>query len=153
MSESSSNIHCACTAELLQALYQSLKMGSDAMVSLLPKVRSAPLRETITAELNRYEELAKAIADRLYGDGQTPEEKPWTAKLSAKLGMAMNTVMDSTDSHLAQMMIEGATMGITENTKLLRQYESTNCSEQSLSLAKKTVRLMENTVERMKAYL
>lgn len=153
MSTHSSKKDRACTIELLQALYQAVKMGGDSIVNLLSKVKEAKLREEMTAELNRYEAVAKSISDLLHEDGQTPKEESPITKLSAKVGMAMNTMIDSTDSHIAQMMIEGATMGITENTKLLRQYENTDCSEQSLSLAKKSIQLMETTVERMKAFL
>ena len=119
----------------------------------MPKVQDGALREEMTAELNRYEEFAKKIGDMLYESGVTPKEEGFMTKLGSKMGMAMNTMMDSTSSHLAQMIIEGATMGITENTKLIREYENKSCSEKSLALARQTVRFMEDTVERMKNYL
>ena len=100
-----------------------------------------------------FEDFAKQMSDLLYSIGGKPEEEGVFAKLMAKAGMAMNTMMDSTASHIAQMMIEGATMGITENTKLIREYENKPCSEKALSLAKETVRFMEDSVERMKKYL
>ena len=89
----------------------------------------------------------------LYDEGETPKEENIMTKMMSKVGMAMNTMMDSTDSHIAQMMIEGATMGVTENTKLLRKYENKGCSEKSMAIAKETIKFMEDTVERMKAYL
>ena len=141
------------TEALLQELYKNVKMGADSIITLIPKVKNGELRQEMTAELNRYEEFAKEIGDQLYDSGKTPKEENWLTKLSAKMGMTMNTMIDATDSHLAQMMIEGATMGITENTKLLREYENTACSEQALTLTKKTIKFMEDTVERMKKYL
>ena len=142
-----------CTEEFLEELYKNIKMGSDSIINLMPKVSGGELRDEMTAELNRYEEFAKRIADMLYDEGETPREENIMTKMMSKVGMAMNTMMDSTDSHIAQMMIEGATMGVTENTKLLRQYENKGCSEKSMSLAKETIKFMEDTVERMKAYL
>ena len=142
-----------CTEEFLGDLYKNMKMGADSIVNILPKVQDGDLKQELTAELNRYEEFAKEIGNMLYEEGETPKEESFLAKLGAKMGMAMNTMMDSTSSHIAQMMIEGATMGITENTKLIRQYENKRCSEQALSLAKETVRFMEDSVERMKQYL
>ena len=139
--------------ELLSALYKNIKMGSDSIINLMPKVKGSALREEMTAELNRYEKFAKEIGDLLYQEGDTPKEEGWMTKMSAKMGMAMNTMIDASDSHIAQMMIEGATMGITENTKLLRKYENTHCSEASLSIAKKSIKFMEDSVERMKKYL
>ena len=142
-----------CTEEFLGDLYKNMKMGADSIVNILPKVQDGDLKQELTAELNRYEEFAKEIGNLLYEEGETPKEENVMTKMMSKVGMAMNTMIDSTDSHIAQMMIEGATMGITENTKLLRKYENKRCSEQALSLAKETVRFMEDSVERMKQYL
>ena len=141
------------TQEFLGELYKNVKMGSDSIVNIMPKVTGKELRQELTAELNRYEEFAKEIANEITASGNDPKEDNILAKLGAKVGMAMNTMMDSTDSHIAQMMIEGATMGITENTKLIHEYENKHCSERSLKLARETVRFMEDTVERMKNYL
>jgi len=142
-----------CTEEFLAELYKNTKMGADSIINVMSKVSGGELREEMTAQLNRYEELSKKIGDLLYEEGETPEEEGFMTKMMSKVGMAMNTMMDSTDSHIAQMMIEGATMGITENTKLLRRYENKNCSEKALSLGKETIKFMEDTVERMKRYL
>ncbi|MBQ8331232.1 MAG: hypothetical protein IJX94_01865 [Clostridia bacterium] len=143
----------SCSEQFLSELYKNVKMGADSLINLMPKVQDGALREEMTAELNRYEEFAKKIGDMLYESGVTPKEEGFMTKLGSKMGMAMNTMMDSTSSHLAQMIIEGATMGITENTKLIREYENKSCSEKSLALARQTVRFMEDTVERMKNYL
>ena len=142
-----------CTVEFLEQIYKNVKMGSESIVDLLPKVRDDGLRQEMTAQLNRYEEFAKKLGDMIYDGGETPKEEGLLAKMGIKIGMAMNTMTDATTSHLAQMMIEGATMGITENTKLIRQYENKSCSEKALSLARQTVSFMEDTVERMKKYL
>ena len=141
------------TQEFLGELYKNMKMGADSIVNILPKVSGKELRQELTAELNRYEEFSKEIAGEITNSGDDPKEENILSKLGAKMGMAMNTMMDSTDSHIAQMMIEGATMGITENTKLIHEYENKHCSERSLKLARETVRFMEDSVERMKNYL
>ena len=141
------------TTVLLADLYKNVKMGSDSIVNIMDKVKNDDLRQEMTAQLNRYEEFAKKIGKLLYEEGATPTEEGVMAKMGAKIGMAMNTMMDSTTSHIAQLMIEGATMGITENTRLIREYENKNCSEKSLAIARQTVKFMEDSVERMKNYL
>ncbi len=141
------------TKPFLGELYKNIKMGADSIINIMDKVENGELRQELTSQLNRYEEFAKEIGSMIRDEGGTPEEEGMLAKMGAKIGMAMNTMMDSTSSHIAQMMIEGATMGITENTKLIRQYENKNCSEKSLSLARQTVKFMEDSVERMKNYL
>ena len=141
------------TKVFLGDLYKNVKMGADSIINIMDKVKDGELRQELTAQLNRYEEFAKEIGDQLRHEGGTPVEEGMMSKMGAKIGMAMNTMMDSTSSHIAQMMIEGATMGITENTRLIREYENKHCSEKSLSIARQTVKFMEDSVERMKKYL
>ena len=141
------------TKVFLGDLYKNMKMGADSIINIMPKVEDGGLRQELTAQLNRYEEFAKEIGNGIRDAGGIPEEEGIMAKFMSKMGMAMNTAMDSTSSHIAQMMIEGATMGITENTKLVREYENKNCSEDALRLGKSTIRFMEDSVERMKQYL
>ena len=74
-------------------------------------------------------------------------------KMGAKIGTAMNTMSDSSESHLAQMVIEGDTMGITEMTRLVRENENGNCSEESLALSREVIRFLEDSVERTKKFL
>lgn len=142
-----------CNEEFLGELYKNIKMGSDSIITLMPKVKGEALRQEMTAELNRYEELAKKIGELIYEEGETPKEENIMTKFSAKMGMTFSTMIDDTESHIAQMMIEGATMGVTECTKLLRQYENKDCSQKALSLAKECIKFMEDTVERMKKHL
>ena len=75
------------------------------------------------------------------------------AKIGTKMSVAMNTMIDSTTSHIAEMMIQGGTMGITDATKLLREYENTSCSEEALELARRIIQYEEETVERLKEFL
>ena len=61
--------------------------------------------------------------------------------------------MIATSSHIADMMIQGATMGVTDTTKLIREYENTSCSEEALKLARDTVKYEEESIERLKKFL
>ena len=74
-------------------------------------------------------------------------------KMSAKIGIEMNTLKDSSDEHIAEMIIEGTTMGITDTIRLVRDYENSNCSEQALSLARRIVSFQDRSVEKAKSFL
>ena len=74
-------------------------------------------------------------------------------KMSAKIGIEMNTLKDDSDEHIAEMIIEGTTMGITDTIRLVRDYENSNCSEDALSLARRIVSFQEKSVEKAKKFL
>ena len=141
------------TVEFLSELYKNMKMGSDSIINVSSKVKDGLLRDELMRELDTYEKYAKRIGKLIYESGNTPKEDNIMAKLGAKMGMAMNTLTDSTESHIAQMMIEGATMGITENMKLVSKYEDKGISEEALKLGRDTVKYMEETVENLKKFL
>ena len=130
-----------------------MKMGADSIVNRRPKVKDGHLRDELLRELDTYEKFASKIGKLLYESGETPKEENIMSKMASKVGMTMNTLTDSTESHIAQMMIEGATMGITENTKLLHKYESKGISEEAAKLGHDSIKYMEETVETLKKYL
>lgn len=145
----------SATAEMLEKLYKNVKMGADSITALLPKIESedAKFKSDLTMQLSGYEELATRINTILREAGEQPREDSLMTKMSAKMGTAMNTLMDDSVSHIADMIIQGSTMGITDTIKVLREYENTSASEKSLALARDIIKFEEQNVERMKAYL
>ena len=85
--------------------------------------------------------------------GEEAKEENVMVKMWSSVGMAMNTLMDSSDSHLAQLIAEGSTMGITDSIKLLRDHENTNVSEESLALVRDVIKFEEHNLEIAKAYI
>jgi hypothetical protein len=137
-------------ASLLCDVYRNAKMGGEAILTLLPKVSDEKLKSELTAQLSRYDEIANEAKQRLEEMGEKPEEERPLSRLMAKMGITMNTVIDKTSSHVAEMIIEGAVMGITDITKRLNEGLDYKDAE---SLAKKLVDFEADTAERMKEYL
>ena len=141
------------TKSFLNSLYKNVKMGADAIIDLMPKVANEKMREEMTCELEHYEKFAKEIRAMLFDLGEEPKEESFMTKLMAKMGLSINTMMDTTTSHIADIMIQGATMGITETTKLIREFESTACCEKALDLAKEIVEYEQESIEKLKKFL
>ncbi len=143
------------TAALLEKLYKNVKMGSDSILALMPKIEGehADFKSDLSVQLDGYEGFARRINDLLREKGELPQEESFMTKMSAKMGMTFNTLMDSSVSHLAEMMIQGSTMGISDTIKLLREFENTAAAEGALKIARDIVSFEEENVEKMKAYL
>ena len=141
------------TAELIQAVYKNVKMASDSILNLMPKVKDENLKSDMTVQLSAFEAFASRAAKMLADEGVKPEAEGTMTKLSAKWGTMMNTMRDSTSSHLAEMMIEGATMGVNEMLRELREAENSNASENALRLARDVCAFEEKIVKEMKSYL
>ncbi len=140
-------------AEMLDRMYKNVKMGSDSLINIMSRAKDDGFREELTAELDTYERYARQVGEMIYDAGGKPKEEGPITKMSAKIGMAMNTMTDSTTSHLAQMVIEGATMGMTDMTKIVREYENGKCGEASLKLAREIAEFEDKSVQKLKQYL
>ena len=153
MRTENTNEHSHATFGLLTSLYKNVKMGADSIIDIMPKVADEARRAELKSELKRYEEFSAEIEKSILNLGEEAKDQGILAKLGTKMSVAMNTMMDSTPSHIAEMMIKGGTMGITDATKLLREYENTSCSDEVLTLAKRVIKYEEETVERLKKFL
>ena len=141
------------TAELLNAVYKNVKMASDSILNLMPKVKDAKLKNDLTVQLSVYEAYASRAAKLLADEGAKPEEEGTVTKLASKWGTMMNTMMDSTSTHIAEMIVEGATMGVNDMLKQIRESENTSVSESAMRLARDVCAYEEKTIEEMKEYL
>ena len=140
-------------AKFLQKIYSNVKMGSESIINLMPKVKDDELRAYMTAQLEQYEKYASDVKGRLDKKGVPPKEESAMVKLMAKTGMDMKTMVDSTTSHIAEMMVQGSTMDITDLIQKTNSYSRYAECDQSVSLAKEIVAFEEKNVEKMKSFL
>ena len=140
-------------AEMLENLYKNVKMGSDSIIKLMDKVSGSEFKAALTKQIDGYEKIAERVRKHLNDMGVTAKEENPMVKLWSSVGMAMNTMMDSTDSHIAQLIAEGSTMGITDGIKLLREYENTSVSEEALGFAREIIKFEEHNLEVAKRFI
>lgn len=134
-------------------IYKNAKMGADAIINLLPRVNDDALRSVMTMQLDGYEKYAARAARELDVRGLDAKEENLFTRLSARFGMTFNTMIDSTSSHIAEMMIEGSNMGITDMTKLLNNFETTHPHSPAVRLAHEVMQFEEHNLELLKRYL
>ena len=141
------------TAELLERMYKNVKMGAESIITLMPKVKDDALRTEMSKELSKLEGYSAEIGNMLQKEGIEPKEEGVVSRISSKMGINMNVMIDSSSSHIAEMMIEGYTMGITDMTKDIRERENKKVSESSLKLARNIVAFQEECFTKMKNFL
>ena len=144
----------SATAELLGVAYKTVKSATESLLNLMPKVKSDGLKSDMTVQLSALEAFASRAAKLLSEEGVKPMEEGIVTKVSSKMGMLMGTMRDSTSTHLAEMMVEGATMGVNDMLKQIRESENTSASESAIRLARDVCSYEEKTVNDLRdAYL
>ena len=141
------------SVELATELYKNITMGSDALLHLMPKVKDADLKTYMSAVLCYYEKTAGKVKTYLGEHGAKAQEEPMMNKMASRMGIAMNTAMDATSSHIAQMLIEGSTMAITEATRLTHRFEGQEGCSEMLEIAQKLTEFEQNNIEKLKEFL
>lgn len=139
--------------ELGTQLYKNLNMSSDAVIHLLPRVQDERIKTGMSAALCFYEKTAGKVKRELTERGVEPREENPVSKMAAHMGIVMNTAMDATDSHIAQMVIEGSTMSITEAVKLKNQYRDKPDCDRLVTLAGDIAAFEDKNIQNMKQFL
>ena len=135
---------------LLNELYKNTTMGKDSLINLMDKASDPEMRAEMTREIERYEEYANRASDLLAERGLKPEEPGMMAKAGSKIGMAFNTMLDTTTSHIAEMMINGATMGIINIEK---QFNENNPTGEARKLAEEILDFEKSTADNLARFL
>ncbi len=142
------------TSSLAAEVYKNTKMGADSIIDLLGHATDERLKLEMTSELNKYEALASRAAKLSRDRGEEPREEGALTKAAVKMSMAVNTITDSSDSHIAEMIIQGANMGVTDLRRAISTEEAAESADrEAVALARETVSFEEDSVERLKAFL
>ncbi len=138
---------------LLGDIYKNVKMASDSVISLIKHTDVGDFRTELTAELEEYERLARRSAKMLEDAGERPREENAITRTEAKIGIAMNVASDPGVSHMAQMTIEGTTMGITDLLRKTSEFKKGGGTKEIADFAEEVAAFEESAVEKMKSFL
>ena len=139
--------------KLAEELYKNLSMGCDAYLDMLPRVEDNRIKTDITAAMCYYEKMTGKVKEYLTSHGAEPAERGMMAKMATKAGIVMNTAMDNSNSHITEMLIEGATMSITAAEKLANHAEGKADCRELVLLCRDWAKFEQNHIDALKKYL
>lgn len=137
--------------KLLNHIHQNADMGRDSLRHILDLSHNDDLSKAVRAQIDDYEKTYIASEKMLNDRGAVAEDARATSKFMANMGSRMETMMDSSESKLAEMVIQGSTMGITNLTKQLHDYNGDD--EDVKSFAEQLIEKEQANIERMKPFL
>lgn len=140
--------------ELLEYIYQTTDLGKKGLIHVLQALedKDNKIKKDLEKQLEGYEELHKDVENLLNKNKVKPKDKGPFIELMNKMGVNMNVMMDNSDSKVAEMIIQGLTMGIVEMEKKIKDYED-EVEKDIIKLAKKVLKYQEKCLEDIKEYL
>lgn len=136
--------------ELLQYIYKTADMGCQG-IDTVEEHAEKRLREELRRERREYQNIRDEADDHIRQMGDTPAGVGTMTRVSAEWMSKGQLAMDDSRGKIAEMMIEGTTMGIVKTIRHLNDYRGQDGDARRLG--ERLLDTQEQNVERMKAYL
>lgn len=136
--------------ELLQYIYKTADMGCEGIDAVEKHAEEKMLRE-LQRERAEYENIRGEADALIRRQGDEPAGAGMMAKLSTEMMSAGKMAMDDSRGNIAEMMIQGTTMGIVKTIRHLKDFPKEE--HEARKLGERLLKTQENNVEKMKEYL
>ena len=139
------------TQKLLQSVVENARTGLDACEQLIGKTKDQNMRNELMTQRDQYQQFARDAENALFATGGQPHRKNPMARMGMWMGIQMDTMMDATPSHIADMLIQGATMGVVGMTRDRNDLPDADAHAQGI--ASSFITAQQENIDRLKTYL
>lgn len=136
---------------ILDEIHKGAKMGMDSISFVSEKVGDENFKDNLSYQYNLYNNVLDEVNDVYQKYGYIPDDNNFMNQTMSWTGIQMNTIRDKSNSHIADMLIQGTTMGIIEGRKLLNN--NPNADKEIVGILNNFVKMQENSVEKLKTFL
>lgn len=133
-------------------IYKNAHIALQSISNVLPKCDNLSLKEELKTEYDGYEKFIGEISSFMKEKGFEVKDVNFMKKAMLWTSINMNTLTDDSASHLADMMVKGTVMGITELAQILSR-EDGNVDDSILNFAKELMELEESYEKNLKKFL
>ena len=137
--------------DTINEVYRNASLALLSISKVVDDISDTGLKKEILKEYDGYEKFISELTRYMQEKGYEIKDAGVMKKAMMTSGIKMNTLMDDSKEHIAQIMVKGTVMGITELCKLLN---SPTCSDKTiLEYAEKLKTLEEEYEENLKKFL
>ena len=136
--------------ELFQYIYKTADMGCQG-IDTVEEHAEKRLREELRRERQEYRAIRDEADGHIRQRGDTPAGVGAMARVSAEWMSKGQLAMDDSRGKIAEMMIQGSTMGVTKSLRTLRDCHPKDPKVKDL--ADKLLKTEQANIEEMKGFL
>ncbi len=137
--------------KVLREVQRNTKMAMKAIDTITDRVYDDDLSMHITRESMKYAELYNKATDRLLNGRAASYRENGIQDMMLKGGVRANTMLNTSTSHIAELLIQGSNRGLTSMWKAINHNE--NAGNVSMEIAKELMDFEEKNIEKLKQYL
>ena len=136
---------------VLREVQRNTRMAMKALDALCGKIYDDGLSVQAARESMKYAEIYNKATDRLIGGKAASYRDNGFQDLMLKGSISANTMLNTSTSHIAEMLIQGSNRGLTSMWKSINHHE--RAGDVSMEVAKELMDFEEKNIERLKQYL
>lgn len=137
--------------QMLNHIYQNTQMGRESILSVLRHAERPDFYQALQQQLAEYNKIYHRAEELLQIHGRQPEPISPLLKLNAQLTGAIKSGVNDAPAHIAEMMIQGTTKGLTKSIRQLNDFRSSD--PEVRALAEKLLATEKSNIEQMKGFL
>ena len=132
-------------------IQRNTEMAMKAIDTIADKVYDDQLARQISRQSLKYSELHNEAMRQLIAAKAEPYHGTYFSDMMLKTGIHYNTMLNTSTSHIAELMIKGSNNGVLEMQKVLNR--NREAGEKPEALAKQLLDFEAKNIERLKKYL
>lgn len=136
---------------ILNEIHKGVTMGMASLEMVAEKAQDPQLKDDLSFQYNEYQNTLNTVNNKFKEQGEIPDDTPLNTKLMGWTGIQFNTLNDTSNSKLSELLIQGYDMGIIKGVKLLNQ--SPEASEDVKNILNGFISMQENCIDRLKKFL
>lgn len=137
--------------ELLDAAYKNVRMASFAIDCIIDKIEEKSLEDLLRKQNDCYLNYVEKIEKLSEELKHKPKDINIMLKGMSFASIKTKSMMNNETPHLAEMLVQGTTMGITDTLKAKSEFPSNN--QKLNSIVDEIVNCEEKFVESLKNFL
>lgn len=139
------------TTKLYKYICKNAQMGVGTTSKLLSKIEDPQLCDHIREEHREYSSIYCSAKTALQNAGEQPKGLSKAEKARTSMMIAMEIARNSSDSHIAEMLMTGSNMGIIQGVRTSRKCK--DADPQAADLMNRLMQFEESNYQALKKFL
>lgn len=136
---------------VLDESYRNSRTRREAINVIIGKVEDEDLALDLNRQACKYVQLEEKMHKEYAKEKASPPEDRFVDRTMLWGGIQMNTLLNASTEHLADLMIQENTKGITDLMKVVKKNKA--AQKEYYEMAQELMDFEEKNIEKLKAYL
>ena len=137
--------------EFLNYIYQNAQMGKESIGHILKNNDIGSIRDVLKEQREDYIKICNSAKSMIERRKKKAKDISVISQIMTYMSVKSNLSEDTSDSHIAEMLIKGSGMGIEQITKKIAEYKKV--SKPVINIANRLLYLEERNIDNLKKFV